>query len=455
MTTFIVALALCIFPIFGGRSSDYLGLSVVNDSAAQQDFAVTVRSSEGMVAQSGNLTIPAGAQRARLLQEILGSPLKSAEGWIRVDGLAVPCRGYLLQGSETSFAGFESASGASAEVALLPHVSVNTGFMELGHTETSVGIVNPNVTPAAVTVELFTLRGVSAGKMDLQVPVQGSRTFRASEAFAAVLPNNNVGGKTFEGYIRLTANVGIVAWQRIDTPLRASVLRGRPTSEMQNTSQAVFPHFVFGGDYGSTLNVLNPGSTPLALELSAQDDQGRQMGEVIRVTLAAGEARRASVGEFFRVVMPQIFPQPNVTGHVRVREVQGQTFRIAGDIQIFRTGQGAAVASMLSWISDAPSAQWLLPFVSTALPYVSGYSVVNSNELLTVQTDVTVDLLDQDGKLVNRTTLSLSPGRRHVSVAPGVLPGGFMRIRSNFPVHVLGTIGTRDGQTLDELPRIP
>src|SRR5262245_24261431 len=453
MTTFIVALALCIFPIFGNSSTDYLGLSVVNDSTVQRDLAISVRSPEGMIVQSGNLTIPAGAQRARLLREILGSP--STEGWIRVDGLDGPCRGFLLEGSQTSFASMESPSGSPGTVVFLPHVSVNTGFMELAHTETSVAIVNPNASPATVTAELISLQGVSSGKINLQVPVQGSRTFRVSETFAAVLPNNNVGGKTFEGYIRLTANVGIVAWQRLDTPLTASVLRGRSTSEIQNTTQAIFPHFVFGGDYGSILNVINPGTTPLALELTAHDDQGRPMGETIRVPLAAGEVRRASVDEFFRVVMPQIFPQPNVTGHIRVHELQGQAFQIAGDIQIFRTGQGGAVSSMLNWISDAASRQWFLPFVSTAAPYVSGYSVVNSNELLTVQTDVTVDLLDQDGRLINRTTLSLSPARLHVSVVPGNLSGWFMRIRANFPVHVLGTIGTRDGQTLDEINHTP
>ena len=150
MTTFFLAFALqCLFPIFDLNPGEFLGLSLVNSDTQEREFTVTVTSSDGVDVRAGRLTIPASAQRARLVREILGAAAESANGWIRVDAGAQSCTSYLLSGSENSLRGAEPASTLATTV-LLPHVEVNTGFMELNHFDTSVAVVNPNSSAASV-----------------------------------------------------------------------------------------------------------------------------------------------------------------------------------------------------------------------------------------------------------------------------------------------------------------
>src|SRR5262249_21015552 len=125
---------------------------------------------------------------------------------------------------------------------ILPHVSVNTGFTELDNTDTRVALINASFSPANITAQLFGTDGVLRGSVSLAFPF-GSRIVRVSEAFQNLLPNNGLGGKTFEGYVRLVSNTQIAAWQRIESPLTAGVLRGKSLDEIPTTSLATFPHF--------------------------------------------------------------------------------------------------------------------------------------------------------------------------------------------------------------------
>src|SRR5213596_1952388 len=113
-------------------------------------------------------------------------------------------------------------------------------------------------------------------------------------------------------------------------------------------------------------------------------------------------------------------------------------------------GAGRVSASMHP-ISDTPATRWVLPFAPGA-PYFTGYAIVNPNELLTVQTDVTVELWSSEGTLIRSLeTISLAPRGRKASLVPDNL-SGYLVIRSNLPIHVSGAIGTYDGALLDQLP---
>jgi hypothetical protein len=452
MATFFLAFTLqCLFPIFDLNPNEFLGISLVNTDTQDREFTITVTSSNGTDVGSGRLTIPAGAQRARLIREILGMSAEPVSGSVRADAVGSLCSSYLVSGNDRSLQGSEPAATFGNAI-LLPRVDVNTGFMELNHVDTSVAIVNPNSSAGNVTANLFGLDGALRGSAAIPISARGSHTFRISDLFGNVLPANSVAGKTFQGYLRLNSDIGIAAWQRITTPLASNILRGRNLSELSTTSVAVFPHFVFSGDYGSTLNLINPTNAILILDVSAHDDRGNAIGDVVRVTLAPGASRRSSVGEFFRLILVQIFPPPTITGYIRIREAQGQSFQVAGDIEIIRTIQGAPNASMLVWVSDTPSLRWTVPFASSTGPYFTGYAIVNPNELLTVQTDVTVEFLGSNGGVLQQSTISLSPANRRASLVPEGFNSGFVRIQANMPVFALGSIGTRNGDMLEQLP---
>ena len=451
MYTFMLAFTLqCFFPLFNLDAGEFVGMSVVNRETQQQDFTVTVTASDGRTSQSGVVSAPGGNQRAVLLRELLAGRSLPASGWVRVEKQGNDCTVYLTTGTAEILTGTDAAPSLSTAI-LLPHIEVNTGFAELGHTDTSIALVSPNEA-AAVTAQLFGLDGISRGSVTVTVPAFGSVTAKVSDLFNAVLPNNGLGGKGFDGYIRLTSDKGIAAWTRLETPLARAILRGQPIAEIVSTTRAVIPHFVFGPTYGSTINLVNPTSAPVELEMSALDDRGNTI-DTVQFRLLAGEARRSSVGEFFKAII-MIFPPPTISGYVRIRERNGGTFQIAGNVEIFGQQQGGPGAAMFYPLSDTPSPRWVLPFAASSGPYFTGYAIVNPNELLTVQTEVVVEVLDSTGLVRSRSTVSLSPQNRFTAMVPPGLDSGYVRITANLPVHLLGSIGTLDGRQLDQIPAI-
>lgn len=452
--TFLLALTLqCFFPLFDSNSIS--GLAIVNNDAQQREYAVSVASSEGTLVRTGNISLAAGSQQALLLRELAGTAPLPSSGSVKIESESPACVDYMTNIASEKLSATEAAASPSTSV-LLPHIEVNTGFMELNYADTIVAIVNPSATTANVTARLFGLDGAARGASQLTLPPRGTRTFTVSETFAALIPSNGAGGRTFQGYLRLASDAGIVAWQRIDAPLSQSLLRGKGANEIRSTSVAMIPHFAFGGQtgYGSFVNLLNPTDSPIRLELSALDERGNILGETVKLSLAAGEGKRASIGELFRVPVIAIFPPPLITGYVRIREQQGGSFQVAGEVEIYTTTLGARGSSMLYAISDVNANRWILPFAASTGGYFTGYAIANPNELLTVQTDVTVEIVGASGAVLTKSEISLSPAaKRALAIPDGLM--GYVRLTSNMPIHVLGAIGARDGGTLDQVPALP
>jgi len=443
----------CLFPMFE-TASEYLGISIVNTDPAPREFAVTATSSDGKRAQAGRVTLSADPQRAFLLHEVVGAGAPTS-GWIRIESDANGCMAYMASGNAEMLAGTE-ADQSGGTLIWLPHISVKTGFMELDHTDTQIAIVNSGTAAANVTVQLIGLDGAAKGTATIPVPASGSRTDRISELFRDALPNNSVGGKSFDGYARLSSDVPISAWQRIDTPLSRNMLRA--ISPPPDTSNAVSPHFAFGGGvgYNSILNLVNvgPGSSPL--ELQVFNDQGNRLGDSVQLTLRPGEGRRASVADLFQIVTPAIFPPLLISGYITIRQLptlQPAAAPLLGSLEILARNGPGKTASMLSPISYANATRWILPFASGAAPFFSGYAIANVT-MLTAQADVVVEVVNSAGEVVDRKNFSISPGTRSTALIPSSVTTGYMRFTSNLPIYVTGAIGTTDLQILDQLPAI-
>jgi len=443
----------CLFPIFdSSRADEFLGLSIVNRDNQPREFTVTATGPEGTNAQTGRVSIPAGGQRAQLINEILGTPRRPASGWIRIDSPATGCTSFLASGNDSMLDSADAPAITSTTI-LIPDVAIFTGFVELNYIDTYLAIVNSGSSSATVTARLFGLDGAMPGSTVITVPAGGSRTLAVSEAFREVLPDNRLGGRVFQGYVRLNSNVQIAAWGRIETPLSRKLARGRTLEEIRSTTLAVIPHFAIGAGYESILNLVNPTAGPLILELTAMDNRGNLMGEAARVTLAAGQVRRSPVGELFRIDN-RTSPQTLISGYIRIREPQGGSIQVAGDIEVFTYAFDSIGSSVLYPISDTAATDWIIPFVSNSSVYFSGYAIANPNEMLTVQTDVQVEVLNSAGTVIDRSTISLSPRSRQASVVAADVQSGYLRFTSNLPIHIVGAIGTRNGRLLDQLPAL-
>ena len=443
----------CLFPVFDSDTNEFLGLSMVNTSGAVNEATITWTNADGSRGRTGRISLPPGAQRALLVREILGMPQDPPDGWLRIESLEPGLLSYLTSGTNTKLDGTEGVLQPATTI-VFGHIAVNTGLVELGHTDTHIALVNPGSVPASGRAELIGIDGRTVGSLEISIPASGSRIIRVSESFRDVLPENNLGGRKFDGYVKMASDVGIAGWQRVETPLSRGLLRGRAVEEIVPESQLLAAHFASGGMalYSSVLNLINGGDSPLKLTLTAQDERGNNIGSIVQLTLEPRQGVREDILRIFHVVIPAIYPPPLITGTIRIRAAEGHAFSGIGDVAIFSAGNAA---SMLYPVTRAVSRDWTLPFVVSGQDYFTGYAIANPNELLTVQTDVTVDLLDTEGHPAAPTReISLSPSARLAELVGKDIRSGYLRIQANLPIVLLGSIGTSDGSALATLPAL-
>jgi hypothetical protein len=443
-----------LLPVPAPTVDGYSGLSLVNPAADANSVTVTWTSGDGRSSLLRRLTLAPGSQVVSLLHELLLTPEEPSDGWIRIDASEPGLVCYMTSGGALYLDGVEPVSSSAASL-LLPHIDVNTGFVEIEHTETFVTLVNPGEDAANIQAELLCLDGREAGSVTIQVDPRGSRTLGISDVFRDALPENGAGGKIFTGYMKVAANAPIAAWLRIDTPLSRRMLSGRALEAIQPASLAIAPHFAYGSIvmYDSTLSLVNIGDAQSLLELRAQDERGTVLGSPVQLRLDPGQGIHEEILSFFKIATTASFPPGLVTGSIRITAVEGGAFRVAGDVDIHTRGPEAA---MLSPIVTTLARDWVLPFVAARTGYFTGYAFANPNELLTMQTDVTVEVYDSQGRLAGLpTSVSLPPSARFAGLVREDLSAGYVRIRANGPIVPLGSIGTAGGGTLTAVPGYP
>ena len=124
-----------------------------------------------------------------------------------------------------------------------------------------------------------------------------------------------------------------------------------------------------------------------------------------------------------------------------------------GNIDINSVGRGTFFESAMSyplWVDSARS--WIVPFALGGLDYYSGYAIANLNEMLAVQTDVTIEVFRNDGTIIESSQVSLSPRQGYAAMVPAELTSGYVRITSNMPVGLVASLGTRDARLLEQVP---
>ena len=241
---FLTLLLQSFLPIFDTGPNDYIGLAFVNSGNSTAIVEVSATDGDTGSVLGGQVTLAAGEQRALLLEEILSGGVGPDSGWIRVDPGSSSVGVVLAHGDPDRLTIAEPVLPATS--LLVPDVRVDRGFRELGHTDMLVTIARPGgFLSAGVTLELIGLDGVLAGSVSVTLGANRHVTLKISETFRDVLPDNGVGGRSFEGYLRLSSGEAVVAWQRVETPLFSNVLDAQPVPETAGLYLA--PFFVFGG----------------------------------------------------------------------------------------------------------------------------------------------------------------------------------------------------------------
>lgn len=449
---FLIVLLQLLLPLPPGFSGDQAGLSVVNAGTVAASVTTTWIREDGSLAETASLAVAPGSQNVSQLSRIFRQPVGS--GYLRLDAGGADVRAYLTFGDEEKRDGFDAATVASKNQSV-SYVRVNTGFAETAYVETVLNLINPGPTPASVTLTLYETSGAIAATTSVSVPRAGSRQLRTSEIFQPNLPTNGLGGVRFEGHLRLRADADVAVWATLDSPLMLSTERGLSEDEILPASLAVVPHFVFGGgeNYASILNLVNASDLPVLLELTPYSERGQPLSSAVQVNLRPRAALSREVAALFSIPTIAIFPPPIVTGYIRVREIGFQPFRVTGGVQVSLGSVQAPHAAAFMPAETQASRSRLVPFAVNDSSTYTGLAIVNPNELLAVQTDVTVEILDSLGKAVGAPmTLSLSPAQRFAGLLPVPVSAGYLRITSNLPVMAGSVLGSWKGQTLADLP---
>ena len=103
-------------------------------------------------------------------------------------------------------------------------------------------------------------------------------------------------------------------------------------------------------------------------------------------------------------------------------------------------------------IGPASAGPRVIPLALGGSTYYSRLAIANPNELLAVQTDLTIKFVRVDGTVMEVEEVSLSPRGQHTRVLPETFQSGYVQIRSNMPIRIVGALGTRDSPFLEQVP---
>jgi hypothetical protein len=435
-----MALALQLFfPVFDNGKANFATLALTNTSAFDAEFTISLNSPDGQETNLVRMPVGVGQQRTLGLETLRRTSETPLEGWISVDASADSFKAYLVSGTLDALSATEPAS-RPAVTSYLPHIRVRSDFAETGQTDTEIAIVNPSRQTAIAAIRLSSYDRSIAHTAVVSIPAMGSRILRASELLG-------VGTAQFEGRATVQSYTPVVVWQKIETPVSWSVLRAKGEADLPRDTSFAAPHFVFGGNYQSSLTLWNPTEPAVTLEATAFDQHGRQLGESVRLTLEPGQALSSAVDRLFLIPVIAAVPPPVITGSIKLREINNRPFRVIANVET-RSFDSSDKALMLHWLDSSPAHVWEIPFVAQNERFYTGYSVLASRDS-TSPTDVTIEVYDLNGVVVQRLERSVAPGALESGLISPPVPGAYIRIWATHPISVIGSVGTVNGSLFE------
>lgn len=441
MNMFAVALALqMFFPVFDNGNGNFSSLALTNVSSMDAEFTIRLSSPDGRETKVVRIPVQVGQQRIVGGESFRPYSDAPVEGWIAVDATTDRFSAYLVSGTLDALAAAEPAL-RPAVTSYLPHIRVRTGFAETNWTDTQIAVINPSQQTASVAIRFMSYDRSAAQTIFVGVPPQGSRILRASE----LLPSGTV---RFEGRATVQSFQPVAVWEKVETPVSWTVLRARSEADFALDTRMMAPHFVFGGNYQSSLTIWNPSEPAITLEAVAYDSAGRQLGERVQTTLGPGDAVSSAVDAFFRIPVIATVPPPVITGSIRLREVNNRPFRIFADIET-RSFESTDKALMLHWLSSSSAHVWEIPFVAQNERFFTGYSIAAVDESAVTPVDVTIEVHDLNGGLIQRIERSIAPRGMEAGVITPTTPGAYIRIWATQPISLVGSVGTHNGSLFE------
>ena len=207
-------------------------------------------------------------------------------------------------------------------------------------------------------------------------------------------------------------------------------LAALPALEAAASDQLILPHLYLGAGLLNHLSVIKTGAAR-EIQLELMDSSGDPVG-VSQSSLEAGGFLQVDLAQLFQV-------GSKVDGWLRLSP---GTDLVASHVVESATGGFLAALPLQSVgareVVIGPAAKTEDFFTGLALLNDSPFGVLS-----------TIELFDQAGLLLGTHFLDLAPGEKQSSVLFELLsivreqPGGFVRIRSTFPIYTVGSLGAQ------------
>ncbi len=426
---------------FGTDRSEYTGIAVANLSASAESQTFTAFRQNGELIAGVGITNPnsmlidPGEQLPMLDFQVFGRalPVQRPVGWFKMETAARDVAGFFLMFNQSlSFLDGADVSSTTLQSIVVPEIEEG-GF-------TQIHAANPNIGDATVSLELYG----PGGRLSFAPAI---RTIGPSSSLAETLDQLFPGYQpAASDYIRVASTRGVVLFAYLGKDRQ--YVEGLNGQNGEGGSTTLYsPQYAVGGDWRSTLSIVNLDTRPGIVTLRLIGDGGTQIGETRTVPIAAQGKIHISDQGFFGV------PASRLTqGYV---EIKSDSVRLTGSVVFGDPGQerfGSALP-----LTSSPKRTMIFSQVASNDTYFTGLALLNPGA---ETAHASIEIYDQLGKLLASKVEQIAAGQRVSRLITEYFPdlngasqsSGYIRVVSDKDLAGFALFGTRDLTALSAVP---
>ncbi|MCZ6768516.1 MAG: hypothetical protein O7D93_04635, partial [Acidobacteria bacterium] len=364
-------------------------------------------------------------QTSFTIRELLqATPDSTIDGWLNFDSDEFAMASFFLIGDrqlrrlDGGLANFRT----STEL-IFPEVQVRDGFA------TEVSLLNPNLESTDATLSLFSSEGELIEEISSALPpgVLTSPPLREPDPEAEVRTavfTEEAYENFVDGYVRVSSQTGILAFERYFDIERLAGLNGIPVGpETELETTLYIPEVEAFAGAETFLNLINAGTGTVSLTLSLKGNQGEDLAVPVELQMEAAHSIRKNVVELFNLV-----DQGAVTGWILIEtDIPG----IVGNAEVHSVS-GQAMTSFL--LQGSPMETFVFSHVVQRFGISTRLILLNPGP---TAANVQVEVYRSDGLLLDSLSLSIAPSQRESRLLKELFPrlpdliGGSIQISSD------------------------
>ena len=419
---------------------EYTGIAVANLSKTEAVLTFVAYDIDGNEISGAGIVNPAerilapGQQLPVIDVELFGAGIAAlgTVGWITVESTVAEIAGFSMIFDDT----LSTLDGANASYVPLDSFVLSEIDSE---GSTSIYVANPNDYPVTVEFELVHLDGTVRDAATRQVTAGGTMAETIVDLFPETLPEGS-------DYIRARSTGGVVPFQLLGRSRQYLMsLNGHNANSVSTRLYA--PQFAAGGQWRSTLSIVNLDDVDGTLTLRLIGDNGAQIGATRVMPIAARGKIQIGDPSFFLATGNDL-----IQGYV---EIIGHGIRLTGsgvfgdpDRQVFATA-----LPLLSQLQDS----MVFSQVGSNETYFTGIAMLNPHKVNVV---AKIDLYRADGALAGTTTVVIPAKRRISKLISELFPSivgqnwssGYLMVKTNLGVASYAVFGTNSLSVLSAIP---